>query len=78
MPTVLSREEVSRLINAAGTLFRRTLVEKTKRATQLFAAPCSPNGERISLRGRLDAKKLRPEELFFPWSLAFAAVSRIA
>ena len=26
MPTVLSREEVSRLINAAGTLFRRTLL----------------------------------------------------
>jgi len=25
LPTVLSREEVSRLINAAGTLFRRTL-----------------------------------------------------
>jgi len=26
LPTVLSREEVSRLINAAGTLFRRTLL----------------------------------------------------
>jgi integrase/recombinase XerD len=26
MPTVLSREEVSRLINATGTLFRRTLL----------------------------------------------------
>jgi integrase len=26
LPTVLSREEISRLINAAGTLFRRTLL----------------------------------------------------
>src|SRR5271157_103686 len=26
LPTVLSREEVARLINAAGTLFRRTLL----------------------------------------------------
>ena len=26
LPTVLSREEVSRLINATGTLFRRTLL----------------------------------------------------
>ena len=33
LPTVLSREEVARLINAAGTLFRRTLL--VERSSQL-------------------------------------------
>src|SRR6516165_5444483 len=44
LPTVLSREEVSRLINAAGNLFRRTLLMDDK-GTFRGRDTCSRNSD---------------------------------
>ena len=68
LPTVLSREEVSRLINAAGTLFRRTLLMTSPRCSfqpsREFANwnSCQCETQRIDRRQRMN--HLRGSSLF--------------